>query len=345
VETGDPLADLREEQASQICAELYFEPVSISPLAGEVDRTFRVRDSHGTSFVFKLNAREGEEEVVECQHRALELLVARGETFFQRPVASRRGHRLESWQLESTPLKARMLTFIEGVPLATLAVRPPGLLRELGKLLGRIDRILAELDASPVDRFHKWDIARIGELPDLACFVEPDDRRHRIEAILATYVAARESRLDGVRRSLIHNDANDHNVIVTGSDPATARLSGLIDFGDMVLSDVVAEVAVAMAYCGLGASDPWQAALPVLEGFVTEHPLNANELELVFPAFCARLAMSASVSSRQRALGEADEYALISEKLVLDAVEWIADCDADLAGAMAHEVAVGAAGR
>jgi Ser/Thr protein kinase RdoA (MazF antagonist) len=238
-----------------------------------------------------------------------------------------------------------MLTFIEGVPLATLPVRPPGLLRELGELLGRIDRILAELEAGPVDRFIEWDIARIGEMPDLARFVEPDDRRRRVEAILATYVTARESRLAGVRRSLIHNDANDHNVIVTRTDAATARISGLIDFGDLVLSDVVVELAVAMAYCGLGASDPWQAALPVLEGFVTEHPLSEDELEMVFPAFCARLALSVSMSSRQRALGEAEEYALISEKPAWEAVEWIAACDADRAGAMAHQAAAESADR
>ena len=334
------LSDLREDQASRVCAEFYFEPLSIAPLVGYADRTFRVEAPGSTFFVLKLATGDEEEEAaIELQHRVLELLVGQGETSCPRPVASRRGQLLETWEFRETPVRVRMLTFVAGVPLASLPTRPAALLRDFGGLLGRLDRILAELDPGPDDRFMEWDIARIAEMPDLSRFVKPGARRRQVEAILSAYLAARETRHAGLRRSLIHGDANDHNVIVTSSDASTARISGLIDFGDLMATDTVVDLAVAMAYCGLGAAEPWQAALPVLEGFVAEHPLNEDELEMLFPSFCARLALSVSMSSRQRARGQADEYALISEAPAWAAVEWISDCDASFFVAMAHRVA------
>ena len=46
--------------------------------------------------------------------------------------------------------------------------------------------------------------------------------------------------------SVIHNDCNDHNIIVNEK-----KAMGIIDFGDMVYSFQVLEPAVCMAYLAL----------------------------------------------------------------------------------------------
>ena len=51
--------------------------------------------------------------------------------------------------------------------------------------------------------------------------------------------------LESLRTSVIHNDANDHNVLV---DDAGDRVVGLLDFGDLVHSVTAQEAAVAVAY-------------------------------------------------------------------------------------------------
>ena len=56
-------------------------------------------------------------------------------------------------------------------------------------------------------------------------------------------------RLASFRRSAIHGDANDYNVLV---DARTQRVAGIVDFGDMVVSQTVNDVAIAMAYVALG---------------------------------------------------------------------------------------------
>lgn len=55
------------------------------------------------------------------------------------------------------------------------------------------------------------------------------------------------------RRSVIHADVNDYNVLV---DPARQTLTGIVDFGDAMYTHTVNDVAIAMAYIALGADDP-----------------------------------------------------------------------------------------
>ena len=81
-----------------------------------------------------------------------------------------------------------------------------------------------------------------------------------------------------LRRSAIHGDANDYNVLV---DPERMQIVGLLDFGDMVYSYTVGNVAIAIAYVVLDKADPRVAANTVVEGYRSEFPLLDNELEAV----------------------------------------------------------------
>ena len=45
--------------------------------------------------------------------------------------------------------------------------------------------------------------------------------------------------------SILHNDANDHNVLVSESG---ATVSGIIDFGDTVHSATIFELGITVAY-------------------------------------------------------------------------------------------------
>ncbi len=65
--------------------------------------------------------------------------------------------------------------------------------------------------------------------------------------------------LESLRHSVIHSDANDHNLLVSEVGGAP-HVSGLIDFGDLVHSITVADPANAAAYAMLAAEDPIAAA-------------------------------------------------------------------------------------
>ncbi|WKL25529.1 phosphotransferase (plasmid) [Sinorhizobium meliloti] len=93
----------------------------------------------------------------------------------------------------------------------------------------------------------------------------------------------------------MHNDANDYNVLV-GADGC---VSGLLDFGDMVESNRVVEVAVASAYALIGSPDPIGAIVRLAGGYHRVNPLGETEAELIFDLVRTRYAVSMCMAARQ----------------------------------------------
>ena len=67
--------------------------------------------------------------------------------------------------------------------------------------------------------------------------------------------------------SCVHQDLNDNNVVCD----AEGRVRGVIDFGDMGLTETCNNLAVALAYAFFGRPKP----LEVLAEAVRRHPLHA----------------------------------------------------------------------
>jgi Ser/Thr protein kinase RdoA (MazF antagonist) len=114
-----------------------------------------------------------------------------------------------------------------------------------------------------------------------------------------------------LRKSVIHGDANDYNVLVEGDS-----VVGLIDFGDMVYSYTVGDLAIAVAYVVLGKDDPYAAAAPVIDGYQTEFPLTSEEVEALWPLVRLRLCMSVCIAAHQQAQQPENDYLGISQSLI-----------------------------
>jgi Ser/Thr protein kinase RdoA (MazF antagonist) len=104
---------------------------------------------------------------------------------------------------------------------------------------------------------------------------------------------------------VIHGDANDYNVLV---DPERMTVSGLIDFGDMVYSYTVGDLAIAIAYVVLDKTDPRAAAEEVREGYTSEFALLDDEREALWPLVRLRLAMSVCLAAHQLKQQPENEY-------------------------------------
>ena len=89
--------------------------------------------------------------------------------------------------------------------------------------------------------------------------------------------------------SVIHNDANDYNVLV---DEAGSRVVSLLDFGDMVYSATAGNLAVALAYAMLDREDPMAAAAQVAAGYRERGALARPRSMCSITLAGARLAMS-----------------------------------------------------
>ena len=67
--------------------------------------------------------------------------------------------------------------------------------------------------------------------------------------------------LRGLRRQVIHNDFNPHNVLADAVDDT--RIAGVIDFGDMVHAPLVQDLATACAYLKAICSPPSIHQIPL----------------------------------------------------------------------------------
>jgi Ser/Thr protein kinase RdoA (MazF antagonist) len=114
---------------------------------------------------------------------------------------------------------------------------------------------------------------------------------------------------------VIHGDANDYNVLV---DPETMTVSGLIDFGDMVYSYTVADLAVAIAYVVLEEADPLSAAREVIEGYKSEFLLLDDEVEALWPLVRLRLGMSVCMAAYQQQQRPENDYLQISQRSIAE---------------------------
>ena len=116
-----------------------------------------------------------------------------------------------------------------------------------------------------------------------------------------------------LRKGVIHNDANDYNVLVS-EDPENPEVISVIDFGDAVYTPIVNDLAIAIAYAAMHKPDPLSAAAHVVRGFHQEYPLKDEELRVLFPLICTRLLISVTVSAINKVANPENEYLLISER-------------------------------
>ena len=130
---------------------------------------------------------------------------------------------------------------------------------------------------------------------------------------LQQYDATVARRVPTLRKSVIHGDGNDYNVIVGTAKEHGPPVIGMIDFGDLVYSSTVNELAIALAYIMLDKADPVAAAAVVVGAYHARFALEADELEILFPLACMRLCVSAVLATCQQAQQPDNAYLSISE--------------------------------
>ena len=214
-----------------------------------------------------------------------------------------------------------MLSYLEGRPIAGVRPVTSGLLEELGGSLARLDLALAGFSHPSARRELKWDLARAGWIREHLGLVPDPRRRAIVERVLDRYDAEVLPALPRLRRGVVYADANEHNVLVRVELGQAPRLAGLIDFGDMIETVSVSEVAVAAAYAAFGAADPLEAVRPLVAGYHRVRPLEEAEMGLLDALIRTRLAVSVVNSACRSAAEPGDPYLVVSEASAWAALE------------------------
>jgi Ser/Thr protein kinase RdoA (MazF antagonist) len=297
-------------------AEQYFGVCAgARELASERDQNFLLTDREGGKFVLKIaNALESR-DFIEAQNAVFRHLAKR--LSFCQPVAQAlSGEEILTVQsADGASHLVRMVQYLPGVPLAELRTHTPGLLRDLGGKLGQLARALEDFDHPAVHRDFHWDLANGNRVIDKYGGLIKD------LSLRELVFNCRVDLEDDLRRSVIHGDANDYNVLV---DPARMEVVGLIDFGDMVYSYTVGELAIAIAYVVLEKDDPVAAAMSVVDGYDKQFPLLQNEREVLWDLVRLRLAMSVCIAANQELQQPENEYLKISQRAIRESLPGLA---------------------
>lgn len=111
------------------------------------------------------------------------------------------------------------------------------------------------------------------------------------------------------RKSVIHNDANDWNVLTKNG-----VVTGFIDFGDMCHTWLINELAIGLTYLMMNDNNPLKTAEIILKSYHSVFPLNENELDALYYLIAARLCTSVCNSAHSKKQKPDSDYITISEK-------------------------------
>lgn len=307
----------------------------LEDLPSERDRNLLVRGTDGApTHVLKIANLDEAPDFLACQDLAMARLANAGVPV-QGVVNAIDGRDLVPLGDPGPPL-ARVLTWLPGRTLASVEAPSTDLLTDLGGVMGRTATALLDFDHPAAHRDFPWDVLRAGAVVARA-LDEIDDtgRRNLLAAVLDRLKGDLVPRLTTLRRSVIQNDANDHNVLVSDDG---RRVVGLLDFGDMIHSITAHEAAVACAYAMLGRDEPLDVMQSIVRGFAGECPLTADEVDALPQLVIARLATSVAMSARQGRLSD-DPYLRVSEAPAWDLLARLHALAPSELRAAAHEAA------
>ena len=302
-------------------------------LPGEYDLNIHVETGAG-AYLLKIMRPGCDPAFVEMQIRALAHLAEGAPALpLQRVVPTRDGASTTILADAGGERLAWLLTFLPGRVMAAVRPHTPALRAQIGAALGRLDEALAGFGHPALGRELKWDLCRAAWIRPHLGLIQDPRRRTWLDRIVDDFTERVAPRLESLRRGAIFGDANDHNLLVDYDGQGRQRLSGIVDFGDMCHSVVVAEAAVAAAYAMMGQDRPLEAAAELVAAYHRALPLSEDELALLFPLVLTRLAVSvvnAAVVARER---PGDAYVTVSEAPAWRLLERLYDYDHPLAEA------------
>ncbi len=313
-----------EEEAVRIAHDNFGLDVSARQLPSERDQNFRLTCRSGKQYVLKVANATEPLEVLEFQNQVM-MHLARHKNRFEQGLEAApeicdniKGRQIMSVDgLGGAKHYVRLLSYLPGKPFARVKPHSADLLTGLGRFFGSLDRILEDFDHPAAHRDFHWDLKNAGRVIDrYVGLIDDPVKRDLIKHFQERFQTQIEPQLQNLAMSVIHNDANDYNVLVKPYDKWRNRVSGVIDFGDMVFTYTVGELAIACAYAMLDKAEPLAAAANIAAGYHQNRPLSEPELCVLFDLICMRLCMSVCHAANQSRLEPDNEYLRISEKPV-----------------------------
>jgi hydroxylysine kinase len=304
-----PSPPVTAPEAAEAIRACYGLAGELARLPGEADDNFALRADGDQRYVVKVAHLRADPAVVGVQVRVLQHIesVAAGLPV-PRVVPAADG---QPWTVVADgPLRGRVvhvLTYLDGELLRSVQA-DHALRHALGVTLARLGRALREFDDPLVRRPLLWDLAQLPQLQPLLAGRPDNQRTALLGEQLGRLAAGLPPRLARQRTQLVHNDFSPDNTLISAD---ASRVCGIIDFGDVTVTALVNDVAIAATYQLSDEPDLLAPALDLIAGYHATTPLTAGELDLLPDLILARIVARIVISEwRAERFGENRAYIL-----------------------------------
>ncbi|WP_420557927.1 phosphotransferase [Roseovarius sp.] len=264
---------------------------TLKSLAGERDQNMRLLTNNGDYLAKVANPTE-DPALTDFQIAALEHLAARDGTLpVPRMIPASDGALTVPVPHAGETLSLRLLSFLPGTPLNATNHVSERVGRDIGHMLGRLNRAFTGFSHPAATHFMPWDTLNgLLESRQLSQDYLPDHLRSRCAPVIRRLAATGLPAMRAMPQVMIHGDAHSGNILIAPEEPD--RVCGLIDFGDMIAGPVLQELAVALASLIEHEADPVAISIACLQGFAAASPLPLDQLPYLHDAILARMILT-----------------------------------------------------
>jgi len=299
---------------------------TIRQLAGEVDTNYYIETNDGEKFNLKIARIDELHENLDMQNRLIAHLKEKSAPFvYPEAVPNLKGNLITTFiDAQDRTRYVRLLKWIPGRLWSEVNPHTSALLYELGQLIGTISKYLSDFDHHAAYRFIKWDPSQLLWINEHIHHITDNANNRLVHKIVEQFEELAKPILEQCRKNVNFNDSSDNNILVS-MNLASPEVIGVIDFGDMVFSHSVNELAIAIAYGVMNLTDPLSAALEITRGYANIYPLRQEELAVLYHMVSARLAISVTCSAINAKEHPENPYLQISEQPALELLKkWCA---------------------
>jgi hydroxylysine kinase len=301
-----------ERDIARWCAVHFGIEGAASRLTGEVDLNFRIDAVDGKRFVAKLAAADEQPVVLAFQTEALAYAWRSNPALpIPQPV---RGSSLETVahvvtsQAETRLL--RLLTWQEGAPLHSIP-RNAATRAATGDLAARLTLALSGFSHPAENRLLLWDMKQAEQLQQKSDAL-PASLRKLIHPVFETVLFHFLPEIRAFPAQIIHNDLNLHNLLMDPDDHGI--VSGCLDFGDMVRSPRICDLAIAAFYQADPLNDLVGSIGEMAQAYALQVPLRDDEWRWLVDLAAMRAVMTLVIANwRARLAPENAPYLLRNE--------------------------------
>lgn len=330
------------DDAARIARDLFGTEGTATALPSERDQNFLIGRGHGDGLVLKIANALEDPVMLAAQQSALDHLSGSG-VRTPRVIRTLDGGTLVRVRNGGAEHDAWAITILPGMPLSA-ATRGPRLLNDLGRATARLGDALASFDHPATHREFHWDVRHARRIVDeRLALVSDTTTRALIGDLCRRFDADTRPHLDRLARGVVHGDLNDNNILVGHVSDAELDpvVTGIVDFGDMVHSYRIADLAIAIAYAMLGESDPLGVASEIVRGYAAarEYEPSDTELAALHGLACMRLCASVCIGAEQQRARPDNDYLGVSQAAIAALLPLLVQIPFRLAEAVYRDVA------